>query len=94
VHATATVTALVGWDESHSWNVIVPPSGTITEDALVRMAELEIAQPAGHVVFAAALPDREGARVADAHVARVQAQHDLAEGDFVEPATAGRLECQ
>jgi hypothetical protein len=34
-HATATTTSLVGWDESLTWNVFVPPSGTITDDALV-----------------------------------------------------------
>ena len=39
------------------------------------------AQPAGDVVFAAALPDLERAGRVDAAVARVEAQHDFAERD-------------
>jgi hypothetical protein len=44
------------------------------------------AQPARDVVFASALPGRERPGRAHAHVARIEAQHHLAEGDFVEEA--------
>ena len=47
------------------------------------------AQAAGDVVLAAALPDLEGAGGADAALARVEAQHHLAEGHRVVAALAG-----
>jgi hypothetical protein len=43
-------------------------------------------EPARHVVFTAPLPDPELPRGRDAHVAGIQAQHDLAERDQVEAA--------
>ena len=43
-------------------------------------------QAAGHVVFAAPLPDLEVPRRADAALARVEPEHDLAERDLVERA--------
>ena len=46
------------------------------------------AQAAGHVVFAAALPGAKVARGVDAHVAGIEAKHDLAEADAV-PAAVG-----
>src|SRR5690606_19008317 len=51
-------------------------------------------QPARHVVLAAALPRAELARGADAPLARVEPQHDLAEGDGVVPALGGGADGQ
>ena len=42
------------------------------------------AQPAGHIILAAALPGTEGAGSLDPSLARVQAQHDLAQRNLVE----------
>ena len=42
------------------------------------------AQPAGHIILAAALPSTEGAGSLDPSLARVQAQHDLAQRNLVE----------
>ena len=52
------------------------------------------AQSAGDVVLAAPLPDPEGARVADALLPRVEAEHDLAERDQVVPALLGGAELE
>ena len=52
------------------------------------------AQAAGDVVLAAALPDVERARGADAALAGVEAQHHLAERDEVEAALLGRPQRQ
>ncbi len=44
------------------------------------------AQAAGHVVFAAALPDLEVARGVDAALAGIEAEHDLAQAEAVPAA--------
>src|SRR5262245_38654122 len=45
-------------------------------------------QTTGHVILAASFPDFEFARGPDATLARVQAQHDFAQGDQVVATTA------
>jgi TonB-dependent receptor len=48
------------------------------------------AQAAGDIVFAAALPDLEAAGCPDPALTRVEAQHDLAQGDAIPAAVFGR----
>ena len=48
-----------------------------------------LAQAAGHVVLAAALPDLEAAGGADAEVSRIEAEHDFTERDLIEGAGIG-----
>ena len=64
-----------------------PPDLVVGERGHDRGAQAEAAaQAAGDVVLAAALPDPERARGADAALAGIEAEHDLAERDEVEPA--------
>src|SRR5690606_38542824 len=52
------------------------------------------AHGAGHIVLAAAFPHLEGAGVADAAEARIEAQHDLAERRAVPARLAGGADVQ
>src|SRR6185436_18776062 len=64
-----------------------PPHGVVGEGRDDRRLEPEAApQTARDVVLAAALPGLERARRRDPPVARVEAEHDLAERDEVEAA--------
>ena len=61
------------------------PTSLSTKAVQTRRAQAEaLAQPARDVVFAAALPDLELARGADAALAGVEAEHDFAERHLVE----------
>ena len=51
-------------------------------------------QPAGDVVLAAALPDLERARGVDAEVARIEPEHDFAEGHAIPAAGIARPQFQ
>jgi hypothetical protein len=52
------------------------------------------AEAAGGVVFAAAFPDLEVPRGADAALAGIEAKHDFAEGDLVKGAGGGGFDLE
>ena len=85
-----------GVDAALQHEVLEQPADLVVDErGHDRGAQAEAApQPARHVVLAAALPDPERARVADASLTGIEPQHDLAERDQVVAAGRGRADLQ